>query len=273
MKRVTLAVPSPSCFDAKGEYHKPMTYTPKQKQSSMDTMRISSYLARSGLGSRKTCEVFIADSRITVNSCTITDPDYRVADGDVVCLDGRPAKPLETLYYYLLNKPKGYVCSHTSRFDEKLAVNLIESPAPHLFSAGRLDKQSEGLIVFTNDGGLTHRIEHPDYGLVKTYHVVVHGPRLTDDMLTAMEKGMLDKGELLKPLSVTHIGDAEYGRQILEFRLDEGKNREVRRLCRLSNLRVRKLLRTAIGPLSLDGLAPGEYRVMTDEEVEGLKKG
>ncbi|OVE78022.1 hypothetical protein BVX99_00825 [bacterium F16] len=238
----------------------------------MKTIRISRYLANAGVGSRRACDGLIAAGNVTVNDSVITETHYRVTEGlDRVCVDGSVVHLPEHHYYYLLNKPKGYVCSHASRFDENLAVNLIESPAPRLFSAGRLDKQSEGLIIFSNDGGLNHHIEHPRYGLVKVYHVTVHGPPITRDMLNSMAAGITDKGDVLKPLSVTHVGEADYGRQILEFRLDEGQNREIRRLCRHFSLRVRRLQRIAIGDLVLDGLVPGEFRELTAREVRRMK--
>ena len=236
----------------------------------MEKMRLSRYLATAGVGSRRFCDSLITSGKVTVNGACLLETFVRVSPEDYVAVAGKKVTVLEDFRYYLLYKPRGYVCSMKTALDEKLAVDLIETDAQRLFSIGRLDKESEGLIIFTNDGQLTHLVEHPDYGKIKTYLVTVLGAKPTRELLDRIEEGVVDKGELLKPLSVVYKGDAEHGKHILKFRLDEGKNREIRRICRAMNWRVRKLQRVAIGSIELAGLKPGEFRTLRSDEVEAL---
>ncbi len=229
-------------------------------------MNLVKYIAFCGAASRRGAEALVKNGRIFVNQCQKTDPAYRVVDGDVVTLDGKVLRPQEKRNYVLLNKPRGYVCSSADKHAELLAVDLIDIPGARLFSTGRLDKESQGAIIFSDDGDFVNVLTHPRYEVLKTYHVETAVP-LDDNALQRIRNGILDQGEMLHVISVKRIGDKKY-----EFVLNEGKKREIRRLTAACGAKTVTLCRVAVGAVELGDLPEGKFRMLTGEEINALMK-
>ena len=228
--------------------------------------RLNKFLSSAGLGSRRRADDWIAAGRIRVNGVTVREPGTRVEPGDRVEFDGRPVTaPPPEKRYYVLHKPRGYVCSNADPHAEKLARELIPDSG-RLFSAGRLDKNSEGLLLFTNDGELVHALTHPRFELRKQYVVTTRAP-LTEAGLERIRAGIRDRGELLRVLTVTELAPRKY-----RFELNEGKNREIRRLVAAVGGEVARLCRVALGDLRLEGLPVGGWRELTPTELAGLRR-
>lgn len=231
--------------------------------------RLSKFLAQCGVASRRACDTLIEAGKVTINGKVVLTPFTRVnSTSDQVAVDGVICSSEEQKYYIALNKPRGYVCTSKDRHADKLALDLIDLPV-RLFSIGRLDKDSEGLILFTNDGDLAQKVGHPSFMIKKKYLVTIGGSFRGEDG-KVLERGIRDKGEILKPLSVRFIRKTREGRSVLEFTLYEGKNREIRRMCDHMDWHVRRLERMSIGKLKLDTLKSGEWRELTKLELKHL---
>ena len=233
-------------------------------------MRIAKYLASAGLGSRRACERFVEAGRVSVNGERVCTPAHTIDPGkDDVRLSGRPVrpKPLRTI---LLYKPRGYTCSDRDEHAVHLVAELLPSHLRQLHTVGRLDQNSEGLLLCTNDGQLAHRMTHPRYGVRKTYRVRVKGA-VSDAVPRVFRDGIVDRGERLQALE-TRVVQRRGRESVLEVVMGEGKKREVRRLCRQVGLEVLRLRRTKLGRLTLRGLAPGQWRELTPAEVRSLRR-
>ncbi len=234
-------------------------------------MRIARFLAAAGLGSRRHCEQLLQSRCVTVNGERITDPARNInPELDQIAVDGIRANPLP-LQYILLYKPAGVTCSNQDCHADKLIIDLLPRQSGRLFTIGRLDRDSEGLIICTNDGKISQRIAHPSHGLTKTYRVYVKG-KVPPDALPKMRRGIFSEGDVLKPEKV-HIVTTHFGNPIvteLEFVLKEGKNREIRRLCQGIGVKIIRLRRIAIGPLRDPKLTPGQWRPLRTAELARL---
>jgi len=232
--------------------------------------RLQKILARAGVASRRACEEFIAAGRVTVDAEVVAElgakADPRTQD---VRLDGRRVRP-EPLEYWILNKPKGVVCTNADPAGRRRPVDLIPEAESRLFPVGRLDADSKGLLLLTNDGALANRLTHPRYEVAKTYRATVEG-RVTGKEVQRLLKGVhLAEGKTGRP--AVKVLKRTRSRSLLQVTLREGRNRQVRRmLARLAHP-VRELIRTRIGRLSLRGLGQGKARRLTSEEIEYLKK-
>lgn len=222
------------------------------------------FIASSGLASRRQAEKLIRAGRVTVDGIVTVDPAYRVQLPRVIKLDGKTVEKPSSFRYVLLNKPRGYVCSNADDHAEKLAVELLTGIPGKMVSAGRLDKESQGAIIFSNDGSFINLLTHPRYGVLKTYHVYTDGV-LDENARKRICSGIRDHGELLKARSVTLLSDGGY-----EFILNEGKKREIRRLTAACGAPTVKLIRMKIGKISIDGLPEGRYRELSSGEVAEL---
>jgi 23S rRNA pseudouridine2605 synthase len=231
-------------------------------------MRIAKYLAAAGLGSRRACEQLVLAGDVTVNGETLDSPARNVIPGeDEIRVRGRKVVP-DSHAYVALHKPIGYTCSQRDDYAEHLVYELVPDSLGRLFTIGRLDRDSEGLILLTNDGDFAQALSHPSRGVEKVYHVDCRG-LLTDETRQRLLAGIRDQGEFLKPLAVRVLH--QRGRTCrVEFRLGEGRKREVRRLCSFAHLGVIRLRRVSIGPLQLGDLAPGTWRELTSGEIRQL---
>ena len=223
---------------------------------------LSKYLSRCGAASRRSAVELIRSGRVGVTGAVETAPARRIAPGEVVTLDGKALSVPERFHYVMLNKPRGYVCSNADVHAEKLAADLLRGSYPgFLRSAGRLDKDSEGLIVFSDDGDYLERVAHPRHMVSKRYIVTVARELAAAD-LARMVSGIADDGEVLRVLAVEPLGGTRY-----MFKLNEGRKREIRRLCRACGAPVRTLKRVSLGALELGALKSGEHRELSADEV------
>ena len=229
------------------------------------TVNLVKYIANSGAASRRQAEALIRAGRVVVDGCIECNPARRVLGSENISLDGKKVVSAEKLWYILLHKPRGYVCSCADKHAEKLAVDLLKSVPARLVSAGRLDKESEGAIIFSNDGDFINILTHPRYGVLKRYIVHTASDIAFND-LRRMETGITDGGESLKAESVRQIGERCY-----EFILNEGKKREIRRLTAACGAPTKRLIRVQIGGVQLGGLPLGGFRELTADEVDGLR--
>lgn len=231
--------------------------------------RLHKVLAEAGLGSRRSCEVLIMAGRVTLDGKRVTEMGQAVdPDRSKIFCDGEPVKRQKKVYY-LLNKPRGYVCTNDESSRGFRVIDLLRSVEQRIYTVGRLDKESEGLILLTNDGELANLLSHPRYGIEKRYRVEVKG-RIRDDTLEILRQGMwLSDGRML-PSSVKVI-HRRYTTSTLEIILREGKNREIRRLLAKTGHNVISLKRVMIGHLKAEStLKSGKYRPLLDSEIKRL---
>jgi 23S rRNA pseudouridine2605 synthase len=225
--------------------------------------RLQKVLARTGVGSRRVCEDLIVDGRVTVNG-EVPVLGRRVDTAvDVIELDGVPLPVRPGLVHYLVNKPTGVVSTAEDTHGRPTVVGLVP-PEPRVYPVGRLDMDSEGLIIVTNDGELTHRLTHPSYGVPKEYLVQVEGEPAPGDVRRLREGVELEDGPTA-PARVSVVAPS-----LLRMVIHEGRNRQVRRMCEAVGHPVTRLVRTRIGPLADPSLTPGSYRPLTFDEVRGL---
>lgn len=236
----------------------------------MPSERLSKFLSQSGIASRRKCDLLIAAGRVTVNDIKITEPFYQViAHKDIVKLDNRTVTPISKPIYIALYKPLGYLSDLIPKSDRKVARTLIPTKG-HLFPIGRLDYNSEGLIIFTNDGEMANLIMHPKYGIEKEYLVKFKGS-LTEDLLQQMRDGLFINGSLHRVHSARFVRSSLMNTWY-RIALKEGKNRMIRKIGSKIGHPVLKLKRVRIGPVTLGNLKPGEYRLLTEKEKQGLAR-
>ncbi len=224
----------------------------------MGFIRLQRYLARCGLGSRRGCEELIAGGRVSVNGEVVDELGTAIDEGSRVLVDGRKVTVLPHRYF-ILNKPKGIICVRDDPRGRRWVVDMIPKELrPGMFPVGRLDIDTTGLIMITNDGLLSNRIAHPSYGVEKEYIALVKG-NMTEDELKAMEEGvMLDTGMVkgIRILSFEHIED----RTSVTLRIHEGRHHVVKRIFLAVGSRVYELHRRGIGDLNVDDLDVGSWR-------------
>ena len=233
-------------------------------------MRLDKWLSDATSYTRSQLKQLIRSGQVTVNQTIVKKPETPVQETDVICLQGNPVEPAESCYCLLLNKPLGYVCAVTDA-TEKTVMELIppELQRKGLFPVGRLDKDSEGLLLLTNDGSFANGIMHPSRHISKTYRVTVR-PDVTEEQLIALSGSMELDGKMTQPATVV-VKTKEPGRVVLLMTIHEGKNRQIRRMCESVGLEVARLRRISIGPLKLGMLKPGTYRDLTAEELRAIR--
>ncbi len=241
--------------------------------SPVGEMRIARFLAAAGVASRRECEKIILAHRVEINGTPIDSPARNLnPQADEVRLDGRIVRLPEPVYL-LLYKPPGVTCSARDRHADRLVGELLPDRFGRLFTVGRLDRDSEGLIVCTNDGEFAQKVAHPRHELEKTYRVFVLG-KVPGPTLRRLREGVVEGGQELRPESVRRVGVVSGARTVteLEFILKEGKKREIRRLCQSADLPVVRLIRVGLGSLRDPQLAPGQWRLLNKAEIAGLSK-
>jgi 23S rRNA pseudouridine2605 synthase len=224
-------------------------------------MRIALYLAKSGLGARRKTEELVRNGEVTVNGKTVTSFSFDVKDGDVVMYEGEAIQPKPAVYY-LLNKPRGYTCSLEDEHAEKLIVELVPSEPP-VWPVGRLDRETEGLILLTNDGDLTYKVTHPRFEKEKEYEVLLD-KQLGQDELELLRVGVnLDDG-FFRPDRIS-LADGRYN-----IVIHSGKKRLIRRLFKHFGREVVSLKRIRIGKIELGKLETGKWRKLDEQERKEL---
>jgi len=233
--------------------------------NSLDGVRLHVFLAKCGVGSRRTCETYIAEKRVTVNGLPVTTPGTRFHRGDAVCFDGKAVHPVETRHYIMLHKPPGYLCSNSDPHSRPLAIDLLgDTISTRLFHVGRLDMYSSGLLLFTNDGEFTRIITHPSSEIEKEYIVQTRDAIKKDDLFR-FRSGVEVEGERYRIKKFTLLEE-----EVASIVLTEGKNREIRTVFAFFGYTIRKLHRLRIGEIALGMLKPGNYRNLETWEIETI---
>ncbi len=228
-------------------------------------MRLNRFLAAAGFGSRRACEALIRDGKISINGHFVRDLATVVQPGDDVRVAGKPPPRPARAAYLLLHKPKGIVCT---RSDERKRTTIFDFVPGHfgrLFHVGRLDKESEGLILLTNDGALSHRLTHPTHEVEKEYEVLLDKP-FDAAKLSKLLRGMVIESGRARAERARIVGPA-----LLRVVLRQGLKRQIRLMFLKLGYEVKRLVRTRIGPLNLGSLQPGHWRLLDEREVALLK--
>ena len=236
----------------------------------MEKIRLQKIISQSGICSRRKAEELISQGRVKVNGRPAKIGDGATAK-DVVTVDGERIAFSEKRekYYIMLNKPRGYVTTMSDELDRRCVTELLEGIPARVYPVGRLDRNSEGLLLFTNDGKFANDIMHPSRHISKTYRVTVRSS-VNDEQLAALAEGVEIDGRKTLPANVSVISE-EQGRTVIQIVIREGRNRQIRKMCEAVELEVARLKRTAIGPLKLGMLKPGTYRELTSEELRALR--
>jgi 23S rRNA pseudouridine2605 synthase len=229
--------------------------------------RLHKFLASTGAGSRRECETFVSQGRVTVNGKVVTKMGLKVVPGtDVVTFDGERVRP-ERRVYFLLNKPPGYICTNSDERGRPRAMDLVPDKRQRVYTVGRLDADSRGLILLTNDGAIANIICHPRYRVEKVYEASVRG-RVTREHVTKLEHGVWLAEGKSSPAKVRPLEyDPKRGETRMALVLFEGRNREIRRVFAKVGLKVKRLRRTRIGPLLLDDLSEGACAVLSPADL------
>lgn len=238
----------------------------------MAEQRIQKVLADQGICSRREAERLIAAGKVKVNGHPVGLGDKMDPDYDKVSIDGRNVRIVRKRQYtyIMLHKPRGYLTTRSDDRGRKTVMDLVADVPAMLRPVGRLDKDSEGLLLMTDDGAFINLLTHPSGGVGKLYRVTVN-PRATEEQVVQMASGVvLDDGVRTQPC-VIHVVTDEPGRTVLEITLHEGRNRQIRRMCSAVGLQVVRLKRSAEGPVKLGMLQPGEYRELKRSEVSALR--
>ena len=236
----------------------------------MEKIRIQKIMSDCGFCSRRKAEELIREGRVKLNGRPVKLGD-KAAVRDNISVDGQriyvPKKKKNV--YIMLNKPRGYVTTMSDELGRKCVTELLEGVDERVYPVGRLDRNSEGLLLFTNDGAFANSIMHPAKQTSKTYRVTVR-PDIDDEQLVSLSEGIELDGRKTLPASVV-VKDKTPGRVVLLITIKEGRNRQIRRMCEAVGLEVARLRRISVGPLKLGMLKPGTYRELTAEELRAVR--
>jgi 23S rRNA pseudouridine2605 synthase len=231
-------------------------------------MRLAKYLAHAGVASRRAAETIVAEGRVTVAGQIVLDPAHDVDEESPLAVDGRPLAGPEQPVVYALNKPLGVLSTAQDTHGRPTVVSLVGDETRRLYPVGRLDADSSGLILLTNDGALAQRLTHPSFEVPKTYRVRVGGGPVSESALTKLRTGVRLEDGMTAPAQVRRAGQGT-----LEVTIHEGRNRQVRRMCEALGHPVVALERIAFGRLKLGELEPGSSRRLTEAELARLRGG
>lgn len=234
-------------------------------------VRLQKYMADNGIASRRKSEEMIANGMVKVNGRVATIGDKVNPQRDKVTVKGRKISTNSKAkrYYIMINKPRGYVTTMSDELDRKCVAELVKDIPARVYPVGRLDRDSEGLLLMTNDGEFANKVTHPSKHVYKVYRVTVR-PAITEEQLVEMSSGMVIDGRKTAPCEI-HVVQRQEGRCVLEIILREGRNRQIRKMCEQVGLEVPRLKRIAIGQVKLGGLKSGSWRELTKEEVHRLQ--
>lgn len=231
-------------------------------------VRLQKFMAECGVASRRKCEDLIAAGKVKVNGHVASIGDKINPKKDIVAVHGKKINKSEKMYYIMLNKPRGYVTTVSDELGRKTVMELVRDIHARIYPVGRLDRDSEGLLLLTNDGSFANAMTHPRHEFSKVYRVTVR-QKVSDSALNNLRSGIELDGRKTAPCEVTVLTEEE-NRTVLEFIIHEGRNRQIRRMCEAEELEVARLKRTAIGSLKLGMLGVGKWRELSDSEVTKL---
>ena len=238
----------------------------------MKEERLQKILANAGIASRRKCEELILNGKVEVNGEIVTELGTKVSDKDTVKYNGKIVKPEEEKVYILLNKPIGYVTTAKDQFNRETVLDLVKINK-RIVPVGRLDMYTSGALILTNDGEFINRLTHPKNEVNKTYNVTVKG-NITKEDVENLQKGIeIDDGYITKPAKVKILKiDEEKNISRIQITIHEGKNRQVRKMCEAINKKVLALHRSKIGNIEVNNLKVGNWRYLTNKEIENLHK-
>lgn len=234
----------------------------------MALVRLQKFLAESGVASRRKSEELIDQGKVKVNGRVAMIGDKIDPKKDTVTVSGKKIVKTKTFTYVVLHKPRGFITTMSDEKDRKCVAELIKDVEGRVYPVGRLDKDSEGMLLFTNDGAFANAMTHPTKHVPKTYRVTVR-PSISEEQITALTQGVIIEERKTAPAEVRVITKEE-GRVVLEIILYEGRNRQIRKMCEEVGLEVARLKRTAIGSIKLGMLKQGAWRHLTEDEVRKL---
>ena len=232
-------------------------------------MRLNRYIAQAGVTSRRKADALTVNGNVKINGAVMNEPGYDVLDGDVVEVNGRMIRPAARGVYLMINKPKGYITSLGDERDRPTVAELVTDIDARLFPVGRLDFNTSGMLLMTNDGDLANKLAHPKHRVYKTYRALVSG-FLSDEKLATLRNGVDIGGFVTSKARVDIVKQGERS-SVAEIQIREGKNRQVRKMFAAVGCKVLELERTAIGELRMGHLKEGHYRKLTKEEIDHLK--
>ncbi len=232
--------------------------------------RLQKIISERGLTSRRGAERLIADGRVSVNGVPAVLGTRADTEKDRITIDGIPLVSKSKRVYIMLNKPRGYICTLRDELGRKTVTELVRDCGERVYPVGRLDGNSEGLLLLTNDGGLTNALTHPSRGVQKVYSVRVEGEDIPGAVETLRGSVMLEDGPA-RAVSVRMVRD-DGARAVIEMTVTEGRKHLVRNMCAAAGLEVKRLIRISEGGLGLDGLKTGEWRYLRDDELEKLRR-
>ncbi|MGN1043991.1 MAG: pseudouridine synthase [Acutalibacteraceae bacterium] len=236
-----------------------------------ESMVLQKFLAQCSVGSRRKCQKIIEEGRVKLNGKPAKLGDRVNVLEDSVFLDGKKLELNNSeRYYIMLNKPRGFVTTMSDEKGRKCVADLVKDIPARIYPVGRLDRDSEGLLIMTNDGDFANNMIHPSKNIWKTYRVTVR-PSISEDQLTALCVGMEIDSKLTEPARV-NVLTQEKGRVVLEISIKEGRNRQIRKMCEAVGLEVARLKRISIGTLKLGMLSPGKWRNLTKDELKLFKQ-
>ncbi len=231
--------------------------------------RLQKLISAAGMASRRRSEELIKAGKVTVNGIPAALGDSADPDIDIICVDGRLLLCPAERTYIMLYKPRGYVTTLRDEKNRRCVSELVKDAGVRLYPVGRLDMYSEGLLIMTDDGELANRLMHPSLQTDKTYHVWVKG-RCSETALKVLGSPLVIDGYRIRPAEVELVKQTEEYTQ-LSIRIHEGRNRQIRKMCDCAGLRLTKLRRVSEGSLSLGELKPGQWRRLTEEELQELQ--
>lgn len=232
-------------------------------------MRINKYIANAGIASRRKSDELIRKGQVLVNGETMKEPGYDVTEGDVVFVNGNKVEASEKKVYYIMNKPIGFITSVDDDKGRETVVDLMADVEERVFPVGRLDYNTSGLLFMTNDGDFAYKMTHPKHKVDKVYRVRIAGT-ITREKLGKLRHGV-DIGGFVTSRAKVDLITWNRHSSVLEITIHEGKNRQVRRMFAAVGYNVQELERIQVGNIKLGHLKPGQYRRLTDSEIEYLK--
>ena len=236
----------------------------------VEKIRIQKMIADSGYCSRRKAEELMTQGRVKLNGHPVK-PGDKCGYKDLITIDGeRLAMPRKKNFVYImLNKPRGYVTTVSDELERRCVMDLLADVEERVYPVGRLDRNSEGLLLFTNDGAFANDIMHPSRHVSKTYRVTVR-PDISDEQLVQLSGGVEIEGRKTLPATVV-VKEKEAGRVVLLITIKEGRNRQIRKMCEAVGLEVARLRRISVGPLKLGMLPPGKWRELTADELRAMR--
>lgn len=232
------------------------------------TMRLQKYLAQCGVASRRKSEELIESGKVKVNGRVAQIGDKVNPKNDDITVSGKRIVRTNKYTYIMLHKPRGFITTMSDEMDRKCVAMLVKDVGVRVYPVGRLDRESEGLLLMTNDGEFANAMTHPTKHVPKTYRVTVR-PSISEEQITKLSSGIVIDGSMTAPADVRII-KREEGRVVIEIILYEGRNRQIRKMCEALGLEVARLKRVAVGSVKLGMLPQGKWRELTEDEVHKL---